>query len=230
MLLPPGRPQLRVLPVSGAVRQRWPPDPAGRAAENTEWTRGSRGEAAGEESTRAGERSACQSARQNIGEGRSNKSERKRPGTTEHPKHTAATGYRSDVVSAVAGRLSGGAGPGGTDSVSLQHWLLRFGAARGELRLIVAEFGEWPSNGRPPRAAYHAMMSGRLIVLEKIIGIRLVGIGETWRRLLAKCLLRVTGQEAKAACRTEQLAGGVEAGVEGAIHAARLQWAQHSHE
>ena len=31
-----------------------------------------------------------------------------------------------DVVTAVAGRLSGGAGPGGTDSVSLQHWLLRF--------------------------------------------------------------------------------------------------------
>ena len=37
------------------------------------------------------------------------------------------------------------------------------------------------------------------------------------------------GKEAKAACGTEQLAGGVEAGIEGAIHAARLQWAQHSH-
>ena len=33
-----------------------------------------------------------------------------------------------DVVSAVEGSLSGGAGPGGTDSISLQHWLLRFGA------------------------------------------------------------------------------------------------------
>ena len=47
-----------------------------------------------------------------------------------------------DVVSAVAGRLLGGAGPGGTDSVSLQHWLLRFGAASGELRLIVVEVGK----------------------------------------------------------------------------------------
>ena len=55
-------------------------------------------------------------------------------------------------------------------------------------------------------------------------------IGETWRRLLAKCLLRVSGQESKAACRTEQLAGGVEAGIEGAIHAAHLQWAHHSKE
>ena len=32
-----------------------------------------------------------------------------------------------DTVTAVAGRLSGGAGPRGTDSVSLQYWLLRFG-------------------------------------------------------------------------------------------------------
>ena len=73
-------------------------------------------------------------------------------------------------------------------------------------------------------------MSGRLIVLDKIPGIRPVGIGETWRRLLAKCLLRVSGQEAKAAWDTEQLAGSVEAGIEGAIHAARLQCTQHSQE
>ena len=128
-----------------------------------------------------------------------------------------------DVVLAVSGRLSRGVGPGGTDSVSLHHWLLRFGAASGELRLIVAEFGEWLINGRPPWAAYRAMMSGQLIALDKSPGIRPVGIGETWRRLLAKCLLRVSGQEAKAACGTEQLVGGVEAGIEEAIHAARLQ-------
>ena len=107
------------------------------------------------------------------------------------------------MVSAVAGRLSGGAGPGGTDLVSFQHWLLRFGAASGELRLIVAEVGKWLSNRRPHWAAYCALMSGWLIALDKSPGIRLVGIRETWRCLLAMCLLRVSGQEAKAACGTE---------------------------
>ena len=48
-----------------------------------------------------------------------------------------------NTVTAVARRLSGGAGPGGKDSVSLQHWLLRFRAASGELRLIVINFKEW---------------------------------------------------------------------------------------
>ena len=36
-----------------------------------------------------------------------------------------------DTVTAVAGRISGRARPGGIDSVSLQHWFLRFGASSG---------------------------------------------------------------------------------------------------
>ena len=146
------------------------------------------------------------------------------------PPEMVPVDITDDLVSAVAGRLSRGAGEGGNDSISLQHWLLRFGAASGELQLIVAEVGKWLSNGRPSWAAYLALMSGRLIALEKSPGIRPVGIGETWRRLLAKCLLRVSGQESKAACGTEQLADRVEAGIEGEIHAARRQWAQHSQE
>ena len=57
---------------------------------------------------------------------------------------------KNDVMSEVAGLLLGGAGPGGTELVSLQHWLQRSGAVIGEIRQIVAEFGEWLSNGQPP--------------------------------------------------------------------------------
>ena len=46
--------------------------------------------------------------------------------------------------------------------------------------------------------------------------------GGTWRRLMAEFLLKVAGQEAKTACGTMQLAGGLEAGIEGAIHAMRF--------
>ena len=132
-----------------------------------------------------------------------------------------------NTVMAVAGRLLGGAGPGGTDSVSLQHWLLRFGAAIAELRLIVGYFVEWLGNGCPPWAAYRALMSGRLIALEKQPGIRPVGVGETWHSMMANCLLKVSGPEAKAACSMAQLAGGLEAGIEGAIHAMRVLWEEH---
>ena len=75
------------------------------------------------------------------------------------PPELVLVDITNDMVTAVAGRLSEGAGPGGTDSVSLQHWILHFGAASGELRLVVADFTKWPSNGRPQWAAYRAMMS-----------------------------------------------------------------------
>ena len=62
----------------------------------------------------------------------------------------------------------------------LQHWLLRFGATSAELRLIVGDFVEWLGNGRTPWAAYQALISVRLIALDKQTGIRTIGVGETW--------------------------------------------------
>ena len=70
------------------------------------------------------------------------------------------------------------------------------------------------------------MMIVRLIALNKNPGVRLVGVGETWRRLMAKCVLRVTVQKANSTCRTDHLAGGIESGIEGDIHAIRLLWSQ----
>ena len=84
-----------------------------------------------------------------------------------------------DTVMAAAGRISGGAGPGGTDSFSLQHWLLRFGAASGELRLIIRDLTKWMVNGRPPWVPYRTLIRGRLFALDKNPGIRPFSMGET---------------------------------------------------
>ena len=112
----------------------------------------------------------------------------------------------------------------------LQHWLLRFGAASAELRLIVRDFVEWMGNGNPPWAAYRAFMSGQLIALDKQPGIRPVGVGETLRCLMAKCLLKFSVPEAKSACGTTQLAGGLEARIEGAMYAMRVLFGEHRKE
>ena len=69
-----------------------------------------------------------------------------------------------------------------------------------------------------------------MIALDKQPGYRTFGVGETWQQIMAKCLLRVAGPEAKADCRTTQLKGGVEAGIEGAIHAMRVLWEEHKQE
>ena len=49
----------------------------------------------------------------------------------DRPLELTPLNITDDTVTAVAERLSGGAGPVGTDSVLLQHWLLRFGEASG---------------------------------------------------------------------------------------------------
>ena len=53
------------------------------------------------------------------------------------------------------------------------------------------------ANGRPPWAAYRELMLVPLIDLDKCPGVKPVGVGETWRRMLAKCVLVVTGEEVK---------------------------------
>ena len=93
--------------------------------------------------------------------------------------------------------------------VSLQHWLLKFGAASLTLRQILGEFGDWMVNRRPPWSAYRAMALGRFIELDKCPGVQPVGIGETWRRLLEKCVSAVIGAEAKEVYGMEQLCGGL---------------------
>ena len=72
--------------------------------------------------------------------------------------------------------------------------MLRFGEASGELQNIAAEFEEWLENERPPWAAYRALMDGRLIGLDKHPGVRLVDMGETRRRIMARSVLKVARQ------------------------------------
>ena len=130
----------------------------------------------------------------------------------------------SDTVTQVAAKLSGAGGPGGVDSIALQNWLLKFGVHSHKLREAVADLARWMANDSPPWASIRALMANRLMALDKCPGVRPVGIGEIWRRLLAKCVLKVAGTEAKEECGSDQLCAGLEAGIDGAVHAVRAMW------
>ena len=124
----------------------------------------------------------------------------------------------SDTVADVATHLSGGAGPSGVDGCHLKTWLTRYGNASSVLRDEMASFGRWLANDIPSWDATRALMANRLVALDKNPGVRPIGIGETYRRLLAKCLLRVSGHKATAACNNYNLCVGLPAGIEGAVH------------
>ena len=56
-----------------------------------------------------------------------------------------------------------------------------------------------------------------------------VGVVETWQRMMAKCVLKVVGQEAEEACRKNQICGRMDVVIERGIHAMHLLWKQNDH-
>ena len=62
-------------------------------------------------------------------------------------------------------------------------------------------------------------MAARLVDHNEFPGVRPICIGETYRRLWAKLIIKETLQEAKQACGTLELCGGIECGIEAAFHA-----------
>jgi hypothetical protein len=119
-------------------------------------------------------------------------------------------------------RMGGSTGPSSFDAVMLRNCLLWYGRASGELRQELANWLEWLSNEYPPWAAYRALMSRRLVALDKQPGVRPVAIGEIWQQCIAKGNLVGSGAEAKGTCGSVQLCAGLEACIKGALHAVRL--------
>lgn len=125
-----------------------------------------------------------------------------------------------------ASKINGGGGPSGTDAVALHHWLLRYGVSSRELRTQISKLIMWMANSFPPWAAYRGFTASRLIALDKgqMKGIRPIGIGEIWRRLFSKVIIRETSFEVQESCSTDQLCAGLSCGIEGSIHTARLNF------
>ena len=71
-------------------------------------------------------------------------------------------------------------------------------------------------------------MSGRLIALDKQPSVRPVGVGETWRRLFAKIVHKVTGPEATMVCQYYQMCAGLKEVIDGAIHGIQALWDENS--
>ena len=64
-----------------------------------------------------------------------------------------------DTVLSITSKLTRSAGSGGVYSLTLRHWLLRFGKQSRELRETLASLMRWLANESPPWVAYRALMS-----------------------------------------------------------------------
>ena len=96
----------------------------------------------------------------------------------------------------------------------MRNWLLHFGCASEELRVVVSSLADWMANSPPPWAAYRALMACHLVALDKRPGVCHVVIGEMVCRALAKIVMIAAGEQEKTACGNLQLCAGLEADIE----------------
>ena len=73
-------------------------------------------------------------------------------------------------------------------------------------------------------------MASRLVALDKYPGVRLIGIGETLRRLIGKAVGMVTRYDVEEVYGIDELCAGMRAGIEGAVHAINDLFDEHSND
>ena len=135
-----------------------------------------------------------------------------------------------DVVESVTWKLSSSVGAGGIYSEALQGWLLKFGYHSKKLCISVEYYMYWLANQKPLFSIYQSFISGRLITLDKLPFVRLVGFRETWCWLFAKCVLKVTRPEATHAYEHDQICAGVKAVIDEVVHTVQYIWDANSTE
>ncbi|KAL7525951.1 hypothetical protein ACHAXR_001236, partial [Thalassiosira sp. AJA248-18] len=117
-------------------------------------------------------------------------------------------------------------GQDGVDGNQLKNWLLRHEVHSERLREEMAHWVSWLANESPPYAAYRALNAMRELPADKRPGVRPLGCGEIWMRLIADCDHEQSKSGATIACGNTQLCAGLKSGIEANLHAVRAIWPQ----
>ena len=97
-----------------------------------------------------------------------------------------------DTVKQAAKNLQGAAGPDGLPGDLVKQWLTKFGATSRKLRKVIADLTNLCANttlSDSEAPLISALLDSSLIALDKQPGVRPIGVGTIWRRLMAKTVL-----------------------------------------
>ena len=127
----------------------------------------------------------------------------------------------AESIRKAALRTNGGAGPSGTDASFWKRICTSFRLASDDLCTSLALVARKIATTYVDPAGLSSFTACRLIALDKMPGVRPIGIGEVSRGIISKAIISVIQDEIKEIAGTTQLCAGQEAGCEAGVHAVR---------
>ena len=134
------------------------------------------------------------------------------------------------LVQKVAKQCQGSAGPSGLDSDAWRRLVTSFKGASSTLCQALADLTRLIAMRSLKAEALTPFLACRLIALNKNPGVRPIGVCEVVRRIAAKAILRVIGDDIEEACGFLQKCSGCPAGLEAAVHAMQQMYEEESTE
>lgn len=130
----------------------------------------------------------------------------------------------ASAIRSAALHTEGAGGPSGVDAYGWRRLCTSFQAASADLCHSLALMARRLCCVFVDPQALRPFLACRLVALDKNPGVRPIGICETARRIIAKAILFVTGDDIKEAAGTVQLCAGQTAGIEAAVHAMKISF------
>lgn len=116
--------------------------------------------------------------------------------------------------------MNGSSGPSGLDASVWKHLSTSFNTSN-DLCSALASLARRISTTYVDPSGLYPFLASRLIAIDKLPGVRLIGIGEVVRRIVGKAVLSVVRDDILEVAGTDQLCAGQPGGCEGAVHAVR---------
>ena len=126
----------------------------------------------------------------------------------------------SDLIRSTILRMSGSSGPSGLDASMWKHLSTSFNSSD-DLCSALASLARKISTTYVDPSGLYPFLASRLIAIDKLPGVRPIGIGEVVRRIVGKAVLSILRDDILEATGTDQLCAGQPGGCEGAVHAVR---------
>ena len=136
----------------------------------------------------------------------------------------------AEFIRKAALRTNGGAGPSGADASFWKRICTSFQLASDDLCASLALVAKKIATTNVDPNGLGSFTACRLIALDKMPGVRPIGIGEVSRRIVSKAIISVVSDEIKEVAGTTQLCAGQEAGCEVGVHSMRALFEDSSSE